>query len=248
MNTILGMKKVSIAILLLLSLGACSKYGEMKSDEVIGVTNQNEIHKLTYGTGSLHDLSIYYPIKTNNLDMKNMEVENTDTFGNAQINQYTVSTPPFHYNHVFFLPIKVDCAITSENNIFSKNHYRTSDSVIGTYVFNHFDIEIYKMSKTFNSDIIYIGIVHPKKEGQTSQALNSDTILANYNNTQIHELEFEKDSIFSRNPYIFFATDSKNNIMPLSSEMAFPQGKSTVIVRSNLVLLDENNHLIEQKN
>lgn len=47
---------------------------------------------------------------------------------------------------------------------------------------------------------------------------------------------------------IFLAINDKGDIQPLSSQMMFAQGKSTIIVRANVVLLDEDNRLINSHN
>lgn len=243
------MKLVASTVFLSLALSGCTRFGQLLEDSTLGTVDNQEIHKLGFGSGTTSKIYVYLPVqKTGDIKIAPSKEELIDTYGTAQVSKYTFPSALFDNSNYFYLA-KNSNPSNHENvlsNIFSKNHDRTDDGQIGTLVQSGFSIEIHKMTATFTTDPLFVGIVHLAQNAEQSKGIESNQILGQYKGTTIFQLQYNNPSAFGRDPYIYVSINEKNELMPLSSEMTFSSGKSSTVIRNNLILVDEKGHFIDK--
>lgn len=260
MKKLSAFKALGLSLMLAISLSACSKYGELKSDQVLGTINHEAIHKLVYGSDDVYDISLYYPVDENKNDSKSkdsqVEVRDTDQYGTTEVNRYDfpsdLTEKIVNAEDYLYIPssLKIDNSQNeiANNQIFNRNHYYNDDGVVGTFVNGQFNLEIHQMSHLFESDKLYVAVVHPNhQKNATSENLSEKTVLGNYQDSTIYQLHYKAISFFDRAPDIFIAINHNGKLIPLNSKMTYVGGnnnESDITVRNTLILLDENGHLI----
>jgi hypothetical protein len=240
--------KVALSSLMLtMLLSSCTRYGELLEDNTLGAINHQEIHKLGFGSGESSKIYVYLPMNQTGETLNPPSKEElVDTYGTAQVSKYTFPSGFFDNSNYFYMAKASDNS-SHENvlsTIFSKNHDLTDDGEIGTLVQSGFSVEIHEMSATFTTDPLFVGIVHRTQNGEQSKGILSNRVLAQYKGTTIYQLKYNNPSIFGRDPYIYVSLNENNELMPLSSEMTFSSGKSSTVIRNNLILVDEMGHYI----
>lgn len=243
------MKKYTKWILLMalaLNLSACTRFGEFLEDKPLGVVDNQEIHKLAYGSGNSYKIYLYYPLSKNapNAQVSNEEV--VDTYGSAQVVKYTFPSGTFENDNEFFKPF--DTQNSNQNllgSVFTKDHPMNDDGQMGSLTFNGLTIDIHQMSRFVSSDLLFVGVVHKSNQENGSVNVKEQQVLGTYNNSTIYQFVFDSPKFLARDPVIYLAVNQQKDVMPLSSEMTYSSGKSSVVIRSNLILLDESGHLIE---
>src|SRR5579875_2759152 len=153
------MKKLLSLLLISLSLGACTKFGEINSDKVVGNLNQDEIHKVTYGIDSLEETTLYIPIKKNlNQKPNYINKKFVDQYAHTAIYQYEFKSGFFEDDNLVYMAEKVPNLQNDNKEVFDDNHHFKEDGVIGTYVLGKYHLSIHKMANFWDSDRLYIGV------------------------------------------------------------------------------------------
>jgi hypothetical protein len=245
-------KKTAIALLTLVCLSACSRFGDFKSDKDLGMINHQNIHELKYAADndSNYNLTVYYPLaentKTTKTNDPRVSKKMVDVYGNAEIDLYTINGGSFASDQSFYMVSDIG-SINNTNqlsDIFDKHHNKSEVGVLGTYVFGKYTLEIHDMHGSLDDSPLYIAVVHERKPGDYSKNMTQDNVVANYNNTTIHQVTFNKLNAQEFTPVLYFASNDKGLFMPLSSMTIYPNGKYSAGMRSIMILVDENGYLI----
>lgn len=246
------MSKVAAVILSIASLSACSRFGDFKSDKDLGVINHQDIHQLKYAADndSNYDLTLYYPLAEAKKDNKTIDPrlskQMVDVYGNAEIDLYTINGGSFASDKSFY--VVSDIGTTNEANmlsdIFSQHHNKSEVGTLGTYVFDKYTLEIHEMHGSVDDSPLYVAVVHARKPGDYAKNMTQDNIIANYNNTTLHQVTFNKLHAQEFTPVVYFATNDKGLFLPLSSLTIYPNGRYSAGMFSTTILVDENGHLI----
>lgn len=246
-------KALGLSLMLAASLSACSKFGDFEADKNVATINQQQLHQLTYSAGDNFDLSVYYPVNPQNAKTPSkqtdprMTQEIADVYGNAEVDRFIIHGTTFSSDKVIYM-VKDIGSVSNQNQlseVLSQTHNKKDMGIIGNYVEGKFNLEIHQMRSGAETDPIYVAVVHPRHAGDYSKNIDQDNVVSNYNNSTIHQVVFNQPQNETDEPRLYFSLNDKGELLPLSSESVYKKGKHSYVINSNIVLLDEAGHLIE---
>lgn len=235
------MKKCLTILLLSLSLSACNKFGQINSDKVVGVLNQEEIHKVAYGLDSLDETTLYIPIKKEKIDSNVSQAyinkKLIDQYAHTAIYQYEFKSRFLEDDNLVYVPNNKNSLQNENAQVFDDNHHFKEDGVIGTYVLGQYHLSIHKMANFWDSDRLYVAIQDDKVA--TTSNIKEDNILGHYNDLTIHQLIFSANSFFGDDQYIYIAVNPQKEIIPLTNLYTESSKDTNSTIRSALVLMNK---------